>query len=100
MSAATRGYRKLSSWQGFFSGAALFRDQDCLISVRRSGFEERVKKLQFKDISCIVVSKSHRFGVSRKIIFGYLLLLVASLFVSRILSWPAGVLWIPEISLE
>ena len=95
----TRGYRKHSSWQGFFSGAALFRDEDCLISVRRTGFEERVKRLHFKDIQSIVVSKSRRFGVSRRVILGALLLVIALAFASRNFFLPAGVRWIPEIAL-
>jgi hypothetical protein len=99
MSSETRGYRKLSSWQGFFSGAALFRDEDCLISVRRSGFEERVKRLQSKDIQSVVVSKSRRFGVSRRVILGVVLLLIALSFASRNLSLPAGARWTPEIAL-
>lgn len=91
MSSATRGYHKLSSWQGFFSGAALFRDEHCLISVRRSGFEERVKRLHFKDIKSIVVSKSRRFGVSRRVILGVLLLPLVLAFASRYPLFPASV---------
>jgi hypothetical protein len=99
MLSATRGYRKLSSWQGFFSGAALFRDEHCLLSVHRSGFEERVKRLHFKDIKCIVVSKARRFGVSRRLIFGALLLLIALAFASRYSLLPAIVRLAFEIAL-
>ncbi len=95
----SRSYRKLSSWQGFFSGAALFRDEHCLISVRRSGFEERVKRLQFRDITSIVVSKSRRFGVSRKVILGALLLLFALAFASRYSLLPAIVTLALEIAM-
>jgi len=92
MSSATRAYRKLSSWQGFFVAAALFRDEHCLISVRSSGYEEHVKRLYFKDIQAIVVSKSRRFGVSRRVILATLPLLLCPFFASRF-SLLATVLW-------
>ena len=84
MPSATQGYRRLSSWQGFFSGAALFRDEHCLMSVRRSGFEECVKRLHFSDIKAIVVSKSGRFGVSRRMILIALLLVAVLSITSRV----------------
>ncbi len=67
--------------------------------MRRSGFEERVKRLHFKDIKCIVVSKSRRFGVSRRLIFGALLLLIALSFASRFSLLPASVRLAFEIAL-
>jgi hypothetical protein len=89
MSSTTPAYRKLSSWRSFFVGGAVFRDEHCLVSVRSSGFEERVKRIYFKDIQAIVVSKSRRFGVSRRVMFGVLLLLVALSFASRFSLLPA-----------
>ena len=94
-----RAYRKLSSWQGFFAGAALFRDEHCLISVRSSGFEEHVKRLYFKDIQAIVVSKSRRFVVSRRVIVGALLILVALSVASRYSLLPAIVRLALELAL-
>jgi hypothetical protein len=99
MSSATRAYRKLSSWQSFFVGGAVFRDEHCLVSVRSSGFEERVKRLSFKDIQAIVVSKSRRFGVSRRVAFGALLLLVALSVASRYSLLPASVRLAIEVAL-
>jgi hypothetical protein len=94
MSSATSAWRKLPAWHGLFSGAALFLDEHSLISVRSSGYEEQVKRLHFKDIQAIVVSKAHRFGVSRKEILCAFLLWVAiglGSSYSRLLatfSWP------------
>lgn len=92
MSTATQSYRRLSSWHGLFSGAALFRDEHCLISVRSSIFEEHVKRLQFKDIKAIVVSRSHRFGPSRRWILIALLLLITQSIFGRLLPSPLGTL--------
>jgi hypothetical protein len=83
MSSPRQAYRKLSSWHSLFNGAVLFLDEHCLISVRSSGYEERVKRLYFKDIQAIVVSKSRRFGVSRRVIFVSLLLVLTLFYASR-----------------
>lgn len=76
MASTKPAYRKLSSWRSFFVGGAVFRDEHCLISARSSGFEERVKRIYFKDIQAIVVSKARRFGVSRWVILCIFLLWV------------------------
>jgi hypothetical protein len=93
MSSARATYRKLSSWQSFFVGAALFADEHCLISVRSSGFEEHVKRLYFKDIQAIVVSKSRRFGVSRWVILCAFLLWVGIGFGSAYSQFLASFHW-------
>ncbi len=76
-----------------FSAGALFVDEHCLISVRSSGYEEHVKRLHFKDIQAIVVSKSRRFGVSRRVIFGVLLLLIGFLIAPRFFPLLTNELW-------
>ena len=77
----------------------MLRDEHCLISVRSSVFEERVKRIYFKDIQAIVVSKSRRFGVSRRVAFGALLLLVALAFASRYSLLPAAARLAIEVAL-
>ena len=100
MSSATRAYRKISSWRSFFTGAALLLDEHCLISVRSSGYEERVKRFSFQDIQAVVVSKSRRFGVSRKVIAAALLILIGMLVASQFsprltpVSWIVGGGWV------
>ena len=59
--------RKVSAWHGLFSSGAVFLDEHHLISVRSFGFEEQVKRLAYKDIQAVVVSKTRRFGMSRKL---------------------------------
>jgi hypothetical protein len=94
MSSASRPYRKLSSWRGFFTSAALFRDQHCLICVRSSGYEEHVKRFYFKDIKSIVVSNSHRYAVSRSAILSVLVLLISLLFTSRFAPPLSRIIWV------
>jgi hypothetical protein len=93
MPSATQAYRKLASWKGFFVRAALFADEHCLVSVRSSGYEERVKRLYYKDIRAVVVSKSPRFGASRAMILGVLLLLLTILLVPSFYRPLMKVLW-------
>ena len=93
-------FRKLgSTFQGMFTASALFVDEQCLLLVRTIGYEESVQRFYFKDIQAIVVSKSNRFGVSRRATFGALLLLLGMLIarsvsppVARILPWIAVIL--------
>ena len=80
MSNEPQHHRKLSSWKGAFGSGALFVDEHCLISVRSSGYEERVKRLFFKDIQAIAVSKARRFAPSRWMLITAFLLLIGILF--------------------
>lgn len=77
MSSPKRPFRKLSSWTGLFGSGAVFLDEHCLVSVRSYGFEEHVKRLFYKDIQALVISKSRRFGMSRRESLAVFLLVLA-----------------------
>lgn len=94
-----RPYRKLCRWQGLFASGALFLDEHCLIAVRSNGYEERVKRLFYKDIQAIVISKSRQFGISRPVLLAVLAFLLGYVLMSAYSPPLARILWVPAAGL-
>ena len=92
-------YRKLCRWQGTFASGAIFLDEHCLIAVRSNGYEEHVKRLFYKDIQAIVISKSRQFGISRPVLLAVLALLAAYVAMSVYSTPLARIFWAPAAGL-
>ena len=78
-----------------FGSGAVYLDEHCLISVRSPGYEEHVRRLFYKDIQAIVISKSRRFGVSRGWWLAALLFFVSYIFASVSSEGLTSYLWAP-----